>query len=458
MVSAAKGVVVEGDLMGVVLFELSLKMTVLPDAYAYTRGQGNCALAGAFYCEGMVASYRSLLLVRGVGRLLASSVLARLPLGMCTLAILLFVRDRSGSFLDAGVAVGAFTIASAALAPAQGMLVDRLGQSRVVLPCAIGQAASLMALVASGGSPVAMVLLAAMAGMLTPPVAACLRVLWPQVTADPRACEAAYALDALTQEIIWIGGPLIVAGAVQISSAALAVLASALFTIVGSCLFMSLSLTRSWRAGPREPSAHAHLLGSSSVRALLGSACLVGITIGTLEVGLPALAGSLGSGALAGLLLAAGSTGSMLGALLYGARSWRMPLDVRYRLLLALLMILVAPLMLAHDLPLAVGFSVLAGLAVAPMFSCQYMLLSTLAASGRVAEAFTWQTAALVGGIAAGSASGGALVDVGGVAACIALGCAGAALASVLAGWVGGGAPVLGSVTPSFAENEPAIR
>ncbi|MGH2831996.1 MAG: MFS transporter, partial [Solirubrobacteraceae bacterium] len=75
----------------------------------------------------MRSDYRSLLAVGEVRRLLLSSVLARLPLGICSLAILLFVRAQTGSFLLGGLAIGAYTLLSAAMAPLQGVLIDRLG-------------------------------------------------------------------------------------------------------------------------------------------------------------------------------------------------------------------------------------------------------------------------------------------------------------------------------------------
>ncbi|MFZ2050229.1 MAG: hypothetical protein WAU69_04765, partial [Solirubrobacteraceae bacterium] len=81
--------------------------------------------------------YRALLGDRAFAGVLASSVLARMPLGMNTLAILLFMRARTGSFLQAGIAVGAYTLANAAAAPVQGKLLDRLPHRQVLLACAL---------------------------------------------------------------------------------------------------------------------------------------------------------------------------------------------------------------------------------------------------------------------------------------------------------------------------------
>lgn len=382
----------------------------------------------------MGSDYRSLLAVAEVRRLLLSSVLARLPLGICSLAILLFVRAQSSSFLVGGLAIGAFTLLSAAMAPLQGALLDRLGQVRVLMPCAAGQSLLLIALVAlGGGTPAPLVVaLAGAAGALTPPVSACVRVLWPQITPDTRAREAAYALDAITQEIIWVLGPLLVAATVGLVSTSAAVLMGAAITMLGTALFAAASLPRNWR-GARQHQSRRSALASRGLRRLLGSVLAMGMTIGAIEVGLPALASHLGSHTLAGVLLALWSVGSMAGGALYGGRAWRGELGERHAALLAAMAILTAPLLLTGSLLSGMLLSVLGGLAIAPTFSCQYSLVCALAPAGQIAEAFTWQTAALVGGISAGSALAGALVDIGGCYLAFALGCVAATTACLIA-------------------------
>jgi MFS family permease len=354
---------------------------------------------------------------------------------MCSLAVLLFVRGQSGSFLIAGLALGGFTLTGAAVAPLQGVLIDRLGQVRVLVPCAAGQGALLIVLVALGGgaSSALVIALAAGAGALTPPVSACVRVLWPEVAGDTGTREAAYALDAITQEIIWVLGPLLVASVIALASAAVAVLMGAAITMLGTALFAGCSLPRRWRGPGGEHGIRTGALSSPDLRALLGSVAAMGMTIGAIEVGLPALATHLGSHGFSGVLLALWSIGSMAGGVLYGARSWQLQVDVRYVRLLAAIAILTAPLALADSLAWGMGLSLLAGLALAPMFSCQYTLVSRLAPKGAAAEAFTWQTAAVVAGIAAGSACSGALVDIGGAYLPFVLGCCAAMVGCLLA-------------------------
>ena len=123
----------------------------------------------------------------------------------------------------------------------------------------------------------------------------------------------------------------------------------------------------------------------------------------------------------------------MVGGLWYGARLWRSSLSTRYQLLLFVLLACTAPLIAARSIPAGVVCSLLAGLAIAPVFSCQYALVGRSVTPGSETEAFTWVSAALIGGIAAGSAIGGAVIGPDGVGAPCVLACLASLLAAVIA-------------------------
>jgi MFS family permease len=385
----------------------------------------------------VIARYRALLAVPGLGRLLVSSVLGRLPAGMFSLAILLFVHGRTGSFLAAGAAVGAFAAAGAVVGPLLGALVDRIGQTRVLLGAAVGQGALLVALVLVGieGSArppvVAVVAVAALAGAVTPPIAGCVRALWAEA-AQGEALETAYALDATTQEVIWTLGPLLVGLVAGFASPAAALLLCAALTVCGTVFFATSTLSRGWRGDTRKHSPGG-ALASPELRVLLCSVVLAGVVIGAVEVGLTALAVQHGARWSAGPLLALFSLGSMAGGILYGARSWRSSVLGRYSRVLMAMAIAVAPLILVHSLAAGFPLSAIAGLGLAPMISCQFSLVGALAPAGTTTEAFTWHRAATIAGMAGGSALGGSLIDAHGASAAFALGCLGVALAGVLA-------------------------
>lgn len=388
----------------------------------------------------MLAKYRSVLSLPGAGGLFASALVARLPQGMAALAVLLLVRGATHSYAAAGAAVGASAFATAACAPLLGRMVDARGRRHVLLPLAGGQAVLYGLLVVAAQShagAAVLIVLAAACGALLPPVAPVVRVLLGEMFDDPNTRDTAYALEAVVQEVLWITGPLVVALVVAFGSPAVAVSLLGAVSLGGTTLFLRSRWLHSEPArGGGDGSARTSALASPELRAMLAPIALTGAGLGAIEVGLPSLALHAGSRPASGLLLALWSVGSMAGGLWYGARAWRSPLALRYRMLLGLAVLCTAPLIVARSIAAGVVGSLLAGLTIAPMFSCQYALVGRAVSIGSETEAFTWVSAALIGGLAAGSAIAGAVIGPGGVSAPFLVSCAATMLAALLAAGV----------------------
>jgi hypothetical protein len=71
--------------------------------------------------------YRGLLRTSVAARLILASVVARFPLGMTALALILLVQREFGGFGTAGLLTGCFGIANGLGAPVRGRCVDRFG-------------------------------------------------------------------------------------------------------------------------------------------------------------------------------------------------------------------------------------------------------------------------------------------------------------------------------------------
>ena len=67
------------------------------------------------------------------------------------------------------------------------------------------------------------------------------------------------------------------------------------------------------------------------------------------------------------------------------------------------------------------------------MFSCQYALVGRVVSAGSETEAFTWVSAAAIGGLAAGSALAGAVIGPAGVGGPFVIACGATMLAALLA-------------------------
>jgi MFS family permease len=122
----------------------------------------------------------------------AASVVARLPLGMSSPALLLLVQASTGSYQAAGIAVGCFALASAIGSPARGRLADRFGPTPVLLVTGVAQPIALVGVVLAAPAAAAglgpMLVAVALAGLLVPPVGPVTRAAWQQY--QPRAVQA----------------------------------------------------------------------------------------------------------------------------------------------------------------------------------------------------------------------------------------------------------------------------
>lgn len=383
----------------------------------------------------MTARYREFLALPGARRLLVGSLAGRLPLGMSSLAVLLLIHVTTGSFATAGVAVGAYTLSSAITTPIQGRLIDRIGGPPVLIAFALAQAAGMVALVVAAqlhaASP-ALIALSGLAGAMTPPLSASVRVMWPRIARSAATLDTAYQLDATSQEIIWTSGPLLVGAVVAAGSPAAAVVLSAAITVAGTVLFATAPATRQWR-GSGADGGRSSPLGDATLRIVLAATLLLGLGIGAVEVALPALAVHHGSHAAAGILLGLWSVGSMVGGLTYGGRLAKTRITSRYTALMVVVAATTAPLILAGSLAAAIPLSLLAGIGFAPLMACQYSLVGVLADRRTATEAFAWTSTALVGGIAAGNALAGAVAQGRGTAGAFALGCVAQLLAALIA-------------------------
>ena len=82
----------------------------------------------------------------GARALLAASLVARLPLAMFSIALLVHVRQLTGSFAVAGAATGAYAAAVGAGGPLLGRMADRRGHTAPLLGAAVAACGLLIGL------------------------------------------------------------------------------------------------------------------------------------------------------------------------------------------------------------------------------------------------------------------------------------------------------------------------
>ena len=363
-------------------------------------------------------------------------MLGRLPIGITGLAILVLVQSASDSYARGGAATACYVIGLATVAPALGRLIDRIGPVQTLAACSIVFPAALLGLVAAvdaKATPALVLALAAGAGAAFPPITVCMRTYFKQRLNDDDLLTAAYSLESVLIEIIFIVGPMLVAAFVAAASAASAVIFAAACGGIGTLLFLRSPPLRAWRIEPRRPGNLFGPLAEPGFRALIGIILCYSTAFGLIEIGLTAYAIENGNAALAGVLLGLMSVGSALGGLAYGSRSWHLPLMRQFALLLALMGVGLGVLALPwRPFPFAL-WSIFAGVVMAPALIIQSMLVAKTARPEHTTEAFTWSASALLSGVGIGVALGGGVLEYFRSPAVLAAGAASALCAAAAA-------------------------
>lgn len=370
-------------------------------------------------------------------RPLAGSLVGRVPESIASLSLVMLLRARTGSYAVAGMAAAGLALGSALAAPLSGRALDRRDQRRVLGAMAIAFAGAVVTIVACAGRVPAgaVVALAGAAGVSRPPLDAAMRALWPRIVQADRL-SAAYSLDATLQELIWIVGPLLLAGLLLLGGPSLGLLACAALGVVGTFAFVS-----ALQAGPAGAAERGRSdLHSLAFGSLLGAATLYGVAVGILTLALTAFATRHHARAAVGLLVAIWGIGSIAGGLAAGRVPWRRPPERRAPVLLGALACLLALLALAPGLVVLALLMLLLGLPLSPWLGTLNEAAQRLVDPTRTAEAFTWVYSLIAVGVAAGNASAGPIIQS-----------AGTAVAFLMAGAAAGAGAVIGACGVALA-------
>jgi MFS family permease len=337
-------------------------------------------------------------------RVFAISIVARLPVPMLSIGLLVHAQRLTGSFAAAGVVAAVFAAALGVGGPLLARTADRRGQTAVLLGSAAiaGNALVAAALLPAGAPPAALVAVAVVLGLSVPPVGACLRALLPGLVDD---APAAYAAEATASELTFIAGPPLVLLAGTVWSTGLALAGAGALLVAGTVAFAAQGPSRAWRGEARKTRGS---LADPGVRTLVFVLVAVGVVFGAVEVGVAAAASSA-AGPLLGIWGAGSLVGGMVAARLGNAR----------------LAVLLAGLAAAHLALAAAAGSVLAlaavlclaGATIAPTYASVYALVERIAPAGTVTEAFAWMSTAVAIGSALGAALAGSVADSAGPSA-----------------------------------------
>ena len=360
----------------------------------------------------MLDTYRRVFAHPGAPAFSATGVLARLPMSMMTLGIVILISDLRGSYAAAGQVAAAFVVGNAVVALAQGRMADRFGQTVVLYVDGVVFALATGLLVRSATADWADPLphvFAAVAGAFMPQVGAMIRSRWAHLVTDDEQRHTAFAVEAVGDEIVFVAGPSIVTFLSTVYAPQTGLLVALVLGTAGTVLLAAQRGTA--------PPAHVHtghapdpFPWAALLPIGLVAVCL-GTLFGALEVATVAVAEDAGHKSASGLLLTIFSLGSGIAGVLSGAITWKRPDLDRVRIGVALLAAALFVLPFLDQLVVLGVVLLLVGTTLAPSLISVVSLLESSTPRSRLTEAMAVFQTGISAGLAPGSFLAGLLAD-----------------------------------------------
>lgn len=384
----------------------------------------------------MASTYMRLLNHPGALSFSLAGLVARFPSSMVGISTILAVQTTFGQYQAAGLVAASGVVAAAVGSPLLARQVDRRGQRRVMLPATLVSATGLAGLIATNHlqAPLwLLVVFSAVAGGTSGSFGSLSRARWSHQLDSPEDIHSAFSLEAALDEVAFVVGPVV--ATILCTTAQLPVESgwslSLLMQVVGALWFLSQRATEppsatTYRAqqppqagtGGRRtetPGRQQHkVLRNKAVLVVLGVFLFVGALFGANDVAVVARATELGAKPQAGMIMASFALGSLVAALVYGARAWSWPL---WRQLLAGSIVLAtgcSTFLVAHHLPLLAALMLLTGMAIAPTITTGNNIVQVSVPSGSLTEGLAWVGTAINVGVSLGSYLCGVILDAHG--------------------------------------------
>jgi MFS family permease len=352
-----------------------------------------------------MATYMQVLSRPGVLRVVSSQLFARFPFGLMSLAFVLHIQEKSGSYALAGLALGLETVGVAVSGPLLGRWMGGWGVRRTLLVSATISAATIFVIGLAPLPPEVLAALCLVVGLSSPPIQSAVRTIYPMLV-ERKQMGTLYALDATLQEVIWIFGPVTATFIAAFTNTTVGIVVMGVIQITGAFWFSSNREIRSVEI----PKSKRRLGGVLRSRIVISNAIIGALLIGSfsgVEIGTVAV---FTDKATAGIIVGVLSVGSLLGGFLFGHRS-----KTRWALSRYLLVVFVGfgMVFIAPDSALWVSIAwFIAGLGIAPALGLLGAIIGASVKTADAPEAYGWVGSGQMIGYAGAAAIAGFSIDL----------------------------------------------
>lgn len=360
----------------------------------------------------MANPYRELFSAKGSIAFSAAGLVARIPVPMMGIGIITMLAQTRGDYGLAGLVSAAFTLSMALLGPQVSRLVDRRGQSRILLPVTGISVMALGALLlcARFGAPAWTLYVCAILAGFMPSMAAMVRARWSQLYRDSPRLHTAFALESVVDELTFVIGPALSVALCTVVFPEAGPLVAVVFLAVGVLLFVAQRETEP-PVLPTSGPAGRSAIRLGAVRVLVLTLVAGGVIVGTVDVVSVAFAQHVGSPSAAGIVVSVYAVGSAISGLAFGTFKTTMAPP---RLLLigtAGTAASAVPLLFVDGIVSLCVVVFVAGLFFSPTMIVVMGMIEKVVPAEKLTEGMTWAITGLSIGVALGAAVSGEAVD-----------------------------------------------
>ncbi|WP_152364090.1 MFS transporter [Microlunatus speluncae] len=359
-------------------------------------------------------AYLTLLSDRTALAFSVAGFVARLPVSMTGLSIVLLISLITGSYGQAGIVTACATLTGAVAAPWWGRRIDRLGQGRVLVIAALICNLSLTVLLITVlvGLPLWITCLAAVGvGLGYPSAGSAVRARWSHRLRDSPLLGTAFAFEAIVDEVVFIVGPVLATFVATSIHPALGLVSCVVLGLAGAFALAAQRGSQPPVADPADPVQVRPALSAGRLIPIVLACAALGMLFGGMEVVIVAFADAAGILPFAGFIVMAWAAGSLISAVITGAIAWRVTPARRFRIGAALLAASMVPLLFVQQPVVVALLLVLSGLAIAPTLIATVSVTQESVPGSRLTEALGWTSTGMAAGVAAGAAGLGQLID-----------------------------------------------
>ena len=348
----------------------------------------------------MLDNYRELFQLPGAKRISSAGFIARMPIAMDTIAIILFVHSVDKRYSIAGALTAVAALTTVISIPLWAKAADRIGQRRVLLtavPIRVSAFITFILLVENGAPTWSWFIAIFLAESSSLSIGSMTRRRWVNLIDNKNKdlLSTSYAFESLLDEFVYIIGPIITTAIVAATEPVAGLILGICFLVIG----VPLIATHRNSDPVIEPRELGEKLKSVTRNRQLQAVgiplTIAGGCFSAINISVVAFANEKSMASTAGLVLGAWAAGGAVSAIINGAITWRISHGVRYLGYLAGITVVAISFPFISNLYLLAFALFLQGMCIGPLLPNGLPLVTNSVPTSQMTHAITLVTSGI---------------------------------------------------------------